>query len=367
MKVRDKNLNYVLINRVVLLIGILVGIQIIKICFPIIDSIIQALKLIISPFIISISLTYLLNPLVDFFCWLRLNRALAIFITFISIIGGLFYAIFSLIPYLILNIEEVGNSMPILINKLELLVDNLNLDYLDIYQFDFSRLFSENSKFFTIFSSFLSQLVNWLSNATSSFTIFIGILFLVPILLYYILNNFYELRSKIKNYLIEHQHTIFFNILKESEEVVRGYVSGTLGVSFALSIIASIYFSIIGLDNAIVFGILIGFLNIIPYVGQIIGTIPAAIFGLTVSTWTPLYVIIGVMALNFIEGNFIKPFVFSKSVDFYPVILLTLIIIGGQILGVIGMIFIIPVVGIIKIIFRYRKGIYLQYIQKSHL
>mgnify|MGYP000342903164 FL=1 len=123
--------------------------------------------------------------------------------------------------------------------------------------------------------------------------------------------------------------------------------------SLALSIIASIYFSIIGLDNAIVFGTLIGFLNIIPYVGQIIGTIPAAIFGLMVSVWTPVYVVLGVMALNFIEGNFIKPFVFSKSIDFHPIILLTLIIIGGQIFGVVGMIFIIPIAGILKIVCRY--------------
>ena len=76
-------------------------------------------------------------------------------------------------------------------------------------------------------------------------------------------------------------------------------------------------------------------------------------FGLTVSIWTPVYVVIGVIALNFIKGNFIKPLVFSKAVDFHPIILLTLIIIGGQIFGVIGRIIIIPIAGIIKIVCRY--------------
>ena len=155
MKKMEENLNYKLINRVVLLIGILVGIQVIKICFPIIEPIIHALNLIISPFILALSLAYLLNPLVDFFCCLRFKRSIAIVITFVSIIGVLFYAIFSLIPYLILNIQEVINSTPILMQKVELLVDSLNLDYMDTYQFDVSRLFSENSKLFTIFSSFL--------------------------------------------------------------------------------------------------------------------------------------------------------------------------------------------------------------------
>ena len=117
---------------------------------------------------------------------------------------------------------------------------------------------------------------------------------------------------RLRFFLIKQKWNKVFEVLKESEEVVKGYVSGTLLVSLALSIIASIYFSIIGLDNAIVFGTLIGFLNIIPYVGQIIGTIPAAIFGLMVSVWTPVYVVLGVMALNFIEGNLLNPLSFQN-------------------------------------------------------
>ena len=95
--------------------------------------------------------------------------------------------------------------------------------------------------------------------------------------------------------------------------------------------------------------------NIIPYVGQVIGTIPAAIFGLMVSPLTPIYVILGVAALNVIEGNLVKPFVFSKSIDFHPIIVFTLIMIGGQFFGVIGMILIIPIAGILKIIGRYMQ------------
>ena len=229
----------------------------------------------------------------------------------------------------------------------------LKVNYMNLYEYDFSKLFSQNSQLFEIFSKVLNQMGNWISSFSSSFTLVLGMIFLVPVVLYYILKNFYEIRDQIKIFLIKQKWNKVFEVLKESEEVVKGYVSGTLLVSLALSIIASIYFSIIGLDNAIVFGTLIGFLNIIPYVGQIIGTIPAAIFGLMVSVWTPVYVVLGVIALNFIEGNFIKPFVFSKSIDFHPIILLTLIIIGGQIFGVVGMIFIIPIAGILKIVCRY--------------
>jgi len=367
MKQPNESLNYKWINYLVILIGILVIVHIVKLMFPIFKPLFSMLNMIICPFLIAACLAYLLNPLVDFFCRFRIKRSYSILITFISIIGAVVYAIFSLIPYLMINVQEVMNRVPALIEKVETLLETWKIDYMDIYQYDFNVLFSQNSKFLEVFSSILSQIGTWISSFSSSFTLILGMIFLVPVVLYYILKNFYELRSKVKDFLISHEWNRLFQVLKESEEVVKGYVSGTLLVSFALSIIASIYFSIIGLDNAIVFGMLIGFLNIIPYIGQIIGTIPAAIFGLMVSVWTPIYVIIGVMALNFIEGNFIKPLVFSKSVDFHPVILLTLIIIGGQIFGVIGMIFIIPITGIIKIICRYLLDTYTEWREKVRL
>lgn len=353
MKPSNESLNYKWINRLVFLIGILVVTYIVKLVFPIIKPVFHMVNMVICPFLIAACIAYLLNPLVDFFCRFKINRSYSILITFISIIGAIAYAIFSFIPYLVVNAQEVMNRTPALIERVQALLDTWQFDYMNIYEYDFSALFSQDSKFLELFSTVLSRLGTWLSSFSSSFTMVVGMIFLIPIVSYYVLKNFYEIRDQVKRFLIEHKWSRIFCVLKESEEVVKRYVSGTLLVSLALSIIASVYFSIIGLDNAIVFGSLIGFLNIIPYVGQIIGTIPAAIFGLMVSVWTPVYVIIGVMALNFIEGNFIKPLIFSKSVDFHPIILLTLIIVGGQIFGVIGMIFIIPIAGIIKIIFRY--------------
>ncbi len=353
MKNFKESLNYKWINCVVFLLGILVAIYIIILIFPAMKLVFSAIYMIICPFLIATCLAYLLNPLVDFCCRLKIKRSYSILITFISIIGAIVYAIFSLIPHLMISVQDIIDQIPAVMVKVEALLESSQVDYMNFYQYDLSSLLSQNSKFIEIFSSFLSKVGVWISSFSSSFTMVLGMVLLVPVVLYYILKNFYEIREQIKSFLLHRQQIRLYYILKESEDVVKGYVSGTLLVSLVLSIIASIYFSLIGLENAIVFGTLIGFLNIIPYVGQVIGTIPAAIFGLMVSVWTPVYVIVGVMALNFIEGNFIKPLIFSKSVDFHPVILLTLIIIGGQIFGVIGMIFIIPIAGIIKIICRY--------------
>nr|MDE5977766.1 AI-2E family transporter [Turicibacter sp.] len=289
MRSSKESLNYTWINYLMILVGIWIFIQIIKLITPLIQSLISMISMIICPFFIALCLAYLLNPLVNVFCRLKIKRSYSILLTFISIAGAIFYAIFSLIPYWVINIQEIINRIPALIEKVQSLLDTLGFDYMKFYEYDFTHLLSQNSEFLKLFSTILSRLAIGISSFSSNFMFVLGMIFLVPVVLYFILNNFDEIRESIKLFLFKRKWKRLFGILKESEEVVKGYISGTLLVSLALSVIASIYFALIGLDNVIVFGTLIGFLNIIPYVGQIIGTIPAAIFGLMVSVWTPVY------------------------------------------------------------------------------
>ncbi|MGL4336570.1 MAG: AI-2E family transporter [Turicibacter sp.] len=350
---KNDSVNYKLLNYVLVMIAILIGIQVVKMLIPAIIPLLSLINRILLPFLVAAGLAFLLNPIVDFFCKLKIKRQIAILLTFVSIVGGIVYAIFNLIPYLVINTQEILNSMPLIIEKVQLMFTDLQVTYEGIYNFDFNDLIAQNSKLIEIFSSLLTQLVGWISSFSSSFMTVVGMVVLVPVMLYYMLSNFYELRTKLKVYLIKINQLKVYYILKESEEIVKGYIQGTIAVSIILSIIATVLFSVIGLRNAIVFGLIIGFFNIVPYVGQIIGTIPAAIFALTVSPLAPVYVVVGVMVLNFLEGNFIKPYVFAKAVDFHPVVLLTLIIVGGQIFGVMGMLFIIPIAGILRIIVKY--------------
>ena len=83
--------------------------------------------------------------------------------TFVSIIGGIVYAIFSLIPNLVISVQDIMNQVPTLMVKVENLLKSWQFDYVKLYQYDFSHLFSQNSKFIEIFSKFLSTLGLWIS------------------------------------------------------------------------------------------------------------------------------------------------------------------------------------------------------------
>src|SRR5699024_10982768 len=99
-----------------------------------------------------------------------------------------------------------------------------------------------------------------------------------------------------------------------------------------------------GLDNFLFFATFAAVLAVIPYIGIIIGSIPAVLYALlfTNSLLMPLGVIGVFAAVQFLEGNFITPNVIGSRVSINPFMAMLALIIGGQIWGIVGMILFVP-------------------------
>jgi putative permease len=110
---------------------------------------------------------------------------------------------------------------------------------------------------------------------------------------------------------------------------------------------------IINFPYALFLGIVAGITNIIPYIGPIIGAAPAIIIALAAEK-TPLYlaVVAAIYVLaQVLDMLLVIPLVVAKIVDLHPVMVVVVIIIGGQVMGILGMIISIPVASILKLTF----------------
>ena len=137
------------------------------------------------------------------------------------------------------------------------------------------------------------------------------------------------------------------------QSVTQNYIVGMMTVIFLLAILNAIGLWIMGIPHALFFAVFAALLAIIPYIGIIIGSLPAIIFALlfTDSLWNPVGVI-GVFAIvQFLEGNFITPNIVGSRVSINPMIALVALLIGGELWGISGMILFVPFVGILKHIF----------------
>ncbi len=106
------------------------------------------------------------------------------------------------------------------------------------------------------------------------------------------------------------------------------------------------------INYAIFFGILISSLAIIPYFGILIGAVLAAIYALltTDSLWYPAGVIIVNSIVQFLEGNFITPYIMGSRLSLNPLAIIIFLSIGGWVWGALGMIMSVPLLAITKMV-----------------
>ncbi|MDZ7773913.1 MAG: AI-2E family transporter [Balneolaceae bacterium] len=143
------------------------------------------------------------------------------------------------------------------------------------------------------------------------------------------------------------------SVISDVQDVTQNYIIGMMTVISILAALNAIGLWIIGLENALFFAVFAAVLAVIPYIGIILGSIPAILWALLFSQtfWDPVAVIGVFAAVQFLEGNFITPNVIGSRVSINPFMALVALIIGGQIWGIAGMILFVPFLGILRCIF----------------
>ena len=145
---------------------------------------------------------------------------------------------------------------------------------------------------------------------------------------------------------------LVLDIMLRISKLSQKYLKGVFTVILILGILNSIGFLILGLKYAILLGFFVGFLNVVPYIGVLIGSLfPMLIALITKDSYMYAVGALGVCVLTqFLENNFITPKVVGSSVSINPLASLVALIAGGTLWGLIGMVLAIPITGMIKIV-----------------
>lgn len=138
--------------------------------------------------------------------------------------------------------------------------------------------------------------------------------------------------------------------LLEINDIISKFIRGQLLDGLIVGIISSIGLTIIGIDFAFLIGFTAGIANVIPYVGPLIGCIPAIIIGvLSPNPMMALWAVLLLLAIQQLDGAVISPKIVGDSMGLHPVFVIMAVIIGGTIAGIMGMLLSVPIAGIIKL------------------
>jgi predicted PurR-regulated permease PerM len=303
------------------------------------------LKELLVPIVYAMIIAMLFVPLSRFLEKKKVPRGWAITICLLLII----IAIISLLFLLYSQLASIGNDFPLFEKKawekfseIQKLIESL----FHVSTTDQTIWLKNNySKIITFGSDIVKQLLLSLSGGLELFLLVIIYVFF-----------FLLLRDRFKKFTLKlfssENHPEVINVITKTEVVTRKYMSGQLKVMAVIGILNAIGFMICGVKQAIFWGFLRGLLNIIPYVGAILGAIFPV---LSVAVYKdgiiyPIGVVSVVLITQLLQDNFLVPKIIGSNIRLNPLTTIMAIIIGGMLWGINGMILLLPLTGIIKII-----------------
>jgi predicted PurR-regulated permease PerM len=207
---------------------------------------------------------------------------------------------------------------------------------------------------------FSSQMVNSVESVTSLVTgivSVVAVLVIVPFITFFILKDSRRILQGMLHVMPNKYFEMSYWVLKKVSLQLGLFVRAWIFDATFVGVMIGLGFYLIGLQNAMPLGVIAGLGHLIPYFGPIIGGVPAAIISIVQYgdlSQIPLITFIVLLTYMF-DNGFVQPYVFGKSVDMHPIIIILLIIGGGILFGLVGMLLAIPVATVFK---TFSKEIY---------
>ena len=374
MKIDKKLLQYCLYATVTVLL-IYVGITILNNIggiFSLLSSTIGKIIGLVKPLIIALVIMYLLKPGVQsiekflekkkIFKKATTRRVVGILAVYILVVSG-FIAIISGI-YIMIG-GKLSNNITIA-NMTIYLTDYFKNSTLSVSSIS-EKLESLNISILGNLNDKIAQLVSYVQSyfsasigAMTSSILSIGgniaLFFISIVLSIYLIQDseyFADLWNKIFNLIFgkSKSGSKLKEILCIIDDTFYKYIRGQLFEACIVGVLSAVVLYFIGIDYALIIGIITGICNMIPYIGPVVGTVLAVIMALlSGQPITAIWAIIGMVVVQQVDNNLLAPKIVGDSVGLHPVFTMLAILIGGNVGGLIGMLIAVPVAASLKIL-----------------
>ncbi len=319
-------------------------------------------------------LAYLLNPLVTLLQRLRLRRGWAVVITYVLLVGLIAFGSM-LIGQVVTEAASFINLLPDAFDNLSRIFGNLQsrlLTWLDRIPFLLSGSMSEvdpqglvgdeiRDRIVTSLQQLgqdFSQLIaGWISQGpgllyTGASVVISTTLQIVLIVLasVYFLYDFPRFTSQFRRFVPTKYHGVVSELTEKADLAVGGYLRGQLLITTMLGVFIWLGLTILGVPLATAIAFLAAVFNLVPYLGPVIGAVPAILLAFTVSPITALLVIVVFVIANQLEGNLLSPLILSRSTNLHPLTVLLAIMAGLGLFGLVGALLAVPTVAFVKVI-----------------
>lgn len=312
--------------------------------YPIYIILLKFLGKLLFPFVLAALISYILHPiLVKSEKW-NIKRPVAILLIF-----GLFIffgtaLIYKSLPAMIYELEELSEQLPVIIETYEQMI-------LSLYESTSFLPEEIHRKMDVIIASIefkLDQKITNILGSVMKLSDIIVLFAIIPVLVFYFLKDYDIIIVWLGKLVPNRFRKKYFGMIKAVDESLGNYIRGQLLISLSITLITYAIYHLFDMKYALLLAIFMGVMNVIPYFGPIIGTIPAALISMTVSTRLVIIIIVANALIQLLESSILSPYIMGKSIKIHPIFLIFILLIGAELGGILGMIIVVPAVTIIR-------------------
>lgn len=312
----------------------------------------------LPPVLFALVLYYLLEPLIKRLSK-KLSRNLSVILVFVIILLLISLRGVWLFPFLEQQATTLIQQLPDLFQDFQQTLK----DFLAQTPFSdsFNQFFASIDDFTDNFTSFIGNY--WQSGAESLGNLFSAVtttfitLFTGPIIAFFLLKDPHNFYQSVLGIVPPKFRTDFRTLTKIANQQLGAFLKGQIIASFILGAVYWVTFLLIGLEFASILAIAAGLLCIIPYIGPFIAFFPGLFIAFQDSTFMAVKFVIVWFVVQLLHGDLVVPRVMGDRLQIHPITILIVLLVMGDLLGIMGVIFGIPIYTLIKllVVFLFRK------------
>lgn len=302
--------------------------------------------------LVAAMLAYFLNPMVKSVRKkLKISDTLAILTVFLIVILIFLILGFTVFPKTISDIKNLIIKFP---EYYKQTLESIN-DFFNQYELfkginlDNELIIDNISK---IYKKQTANAVNLLVNSAKNVMSFVFSLVLTPIFAFYFLKDKDKIKEKFKAMIPEARKERLIRLFSNIHNDMTKYIIGKIKMAIFVGFATFIMLLALGVEFSFVIGIITCVADIVPYVGPLMGLIPAFVFAFIDSPIKALWIFVLYILIQWVENNIVGPKILSKETGFHPIVVLFLLILGAALFGFLGMILSVPIALVIKTVYN---------------
>lgn len=321
----------------------------------------SVLSTVLMPFFVAALLAYLGDPLADRLEAKGLSRTFSVVIVFLVIFVSGLTLLLIFVPMLSVQLVSILENLPTHIQKLQQLMSPI-MQSLGVSpeQFDMKVLRQALEENWSKAGEFAGQVVQYMTRSGMVIIQWLINLVLIPVLFFYLLRDWDVLKGRVRGLIPPSYEPKVTGMARECDDMLGGFLRGQLMVMLALSVIYVAGLTLMGLELALLIGVVSGIVSFVPYLGLFVGVALAGVASyLQFQEWLPLLfvaLIFGVAQL--VEAMFLTPRFVGERIGLHPVAVIFAVMAGGALFGFTGVLLALPVAAVSMVMIRHARDYY---------